>query len=533
MTTIGTNAFEGCTGLTTITIPNSVTDIYGHAFSKCTRLTSVTIPNSVTSIGSTVFENCNNLTSANIGNGVTYIGDRAFFNCSENLVVNLFVSNLVVLCQNNIIPSIKKTVKLFDSDGKEIKDLIIPNEVTSINDYAFYHCIGLSSVTISNKVKSIGKYAFNGCSGLVSVIFGSSVNSIDYEAFGDTDIVKTIWLSSSRPSGPDVFGAINYVSNDKFDIKNRFVYPSLSSIFVVDGIKYVPISITERTCAAIDCVYDESTENINIGETVVFKGVSFTVKSVNKYACYNNEYIKDLILSFRGDIDEEAFGGCSNINRADINIYGNISRYSFYYCTNLKKVTTGNGVSTIGECAFSNCNNLESFTFGTGVTSIGGNAVSYCTDVMELYCGSATPPYCKSQALDDINKWDCKLYVPSGSLSAYKAASQWKEFFFQEESALSTQGGPKCSKPLISLVDGKFVFSCDTPDVNYSWSISTPKGTNGSDNNVSSVTLKVFATKIGYQNSFYEVSGLVGDLDGNGKVDVADHVELSKIIMNK
>ena len=132
VTSIGDSAFEECSNLTSITIPNSVTSIGDYAFSRCSNLTSITIPNSVTSIGDYAFSRCSNLTSITIPNSVTSIGDYAFSRCSN------------------------------------LTSITIPNSVTSIGDYAFSGCSDLTSITIPDSVTSIGDYAFFGCSNLTS-----------------------------------------------------------------------------------------------------------------------------------------------------------------------------------------------------------------------------------------------------------------------------------------------------------------------------------------------------------------------------
>ncbi len=110
-----------------------------------------------------------------------------------------------------------------------------------------------------------------------------------------------------------------------------------------------------------------------------------------------------------------------------------ISENEFYGCTNLQRVIIGDGVTSIGNWAFSGCSSLKFFTFGSEVKTIGQEAFSDCTAVTEITSRAITPPTCGNQALDDINKWECKLYVPKGHLTDYQAADQWKEFLFAQE----------------------------------------------------------------------------------------------------
>ena len=112
----------------------------------------------------------------------------------------------------------------------------------------------------------------------------------------------------------------------------------------------------------------------------------------------------------------------------------------FYGCTNLKNVSIGNGVTAIGNYAFSGCANLESFAFGSSMSTIGEEAFSDCVSMTKLISNALVPPTCGTQALDDINKWDCTLMIPEGTLSAYAAADQWKEFFFIENIPAAING---------------------------------------------------------------------------------------------
>jgi hypothetical protein len=166
ITIIGERAFDECTGLTSITIPNSVTSIGSSAFQMCSGLTSITIPNSVMSIEYATFSRCHGLTSVTIGNSVTTIGNEAFYDC------------------------------------RGLTSVTIPNSVTSIGDLAFRECRSLASLTIGNSVTTIGEYAFEACYGLTSVTIPNSVTTIEYRAFyrciGITSVtigssVATIW----------------------------------------------------------------------------------------------------------------------------------------------------------------------------------------------------------------------------------------------------------------------------------------------------------------------------------------------------
>ena len=150
ITSIGSNAFFGCTGLTSIEIPNSVTSIGYEAFYHCTGLTSIVIPNSVTSIGLMAFQCCDGLTNVVIGNSVTSIEEQTFYDCTS------------------------------------LTSVVIGNSVTSIGSSAFSNCTGLTSIEIPNSVTSIGRSAFSYCTGLTSVEIPNSVTSIGRYAFDRT-----------------------------------------------------------------------------------------------------------------------------------------------------------------------------------------------------------------------------------------------------------------------------------------------------------------------------------------------------------
>lgn len=185
-TEVGYAAFRDCSGLTSVTIPDSVNFIWGWAFSYCTSLTSVTLPDSVAIIMNYAFSDCSGLTSVIIGNSVTSIEWGAFQNCKS--LTSVTIGNSVT------------NIGAYAFEGcSGLTSVIIPDSVTSIGSDAFGSCSGLTSVTIGNSVTSIGQQAFLGCYCLTSVTIPSSVTSIEDYAFRYCTGLTSITVEATTP----------------------------------------------------------------------------------------------------------------------------------------------------------------------------------------------------------------------------------------------------------------------------------------------------------------------------------------------
>ena len=372
VTSIGDYAFDGCTSITSVTIPSSVTSIGDYAFYACTSLISVTIPSGVTSIGVGAFCGCESLTSITIPSSVTSIGNEAFGGCTSLTGVTIpssvtsidvcafsdctALTSITVESGNNVYHSAGNC--LIETASKTLiagcNNSVIPNDgsVTSIDDHAFAGCSSLTSVTIPNSVTSIGGRAFERCSSLTSITIPSNVTSIDGWVFDNCESLTIYCEAASKPDGWISYwdaggGPVVWDCNTNDVASDGNIYA------VIDGVRYA-IKGGEATVA-------EQPSNISgsipIPISVTFKNNTYNVTSIDDYA----------------------FEFCTSLTSITIpSSVTSIGNDAFYACTSLISVTIEYGVTSIGDLAFNSCNSLTNVTIPGSVTSIGDRAFEEC-----------------------------------------------------------------------------------------------------------------------------------------------------------
>ena len=347
VTSIGKGTFWNCTFLSSIVIPNSVTSIGNRAFVGCKSLSNIVIPNSVTSIGNRAFEGCTSLSSIVIPDSVTDIGESAFSSCTS-------LSGIV-------IPNSVKSIgyRMFSS-CTSLSSIVIPNSVTSIGDSAFWDCTSLFSIIIPDSVTSIGSCAFSNCSSLSNIVIPASVTNMDGNPFLYWNGILTV-LSSSFFYANDVL-----IDNVK---KTIIAFRNKESSYII------PNSITGIGPNAFS--HCETLSNIFIPNSVT---------SIGDNAFWGCKSISSIVIpNSVTSIGDNAFGGCTTLSKIVIpNSMTSIGNRAFDSCASLSSIVIPNSVTSIGDSAFWGCTSLFSIIIPDSVTSIGSCAFSNCSSLSNI-----------------------------------------------------------------------------------------------------------------------------------------------------
>ena len=404
VTTIRGYAFRSCTGLTSVSVPNSVSTIENIAFDGCTSLQSISLP-SVISIDYYAFRDCSALTSVDLGNSLVSIGNSAFNGCVALTILDL--------------PNSLKTIgdNAF-SNCAELTSISIPDSVESIGSSAFSGCSNLTAAIIGNSVVSIGDYAFSGCVSLSFIEIGSSLVSIGSNALDDTS-----WFNN-QPEGVVYAGSVAY--------KYKGVMPSGTSITIKEGTLgiaswafYNCDGLTNITlpnsllaigndafcsCTSLSDIYfPPSLTTIGDGAFILCNSLTSieipsSVVSIGRSCFAECKGLTDVTLpNTITSISQGMFSFCSSLSSVNIpSSVTTISSESFRYCTSLPNINLPNSVTKIQSHAFEGCSSLSEINIPSSVTAIYSNAFGECNAL-------------KKVEITNLESW-CKIYfeMPMG-----------------------------------------------------------------------------------------------------------------------
>lgn len=463
-TSVGDYVFNGCTYLTSLTIPETITSIGRYSFRNCLGLTSLVLPQSLTDIGYSAFFYCSGLQSVDIPASVKTIGEYAFMGC-RGLKEAHFASieKMCLIKYGGFSSNPLYYAHHCYINGEELTQVTIPNSVSNIGDFAFFHCEYLKSVYMPSSVTTIGIRAFSNCIRLQSLVISDSVTTIDKHAFSECVTLQSVTL-------PDF---VSYLGDHAFydceGLKTVTVPSTLLSIGEeafdeCDSLRSFWISF--RTQADVpsyverDNIFDvfyighlrEVKHYFKIsGKEQFLVAIPDSVTHIGDHAFYN---FKDLwsvtIPQSVVRIGEDAFYGCENLSEVD-----------FASIEHLCSISFGNAYSNPLHYAhnlFVNGDDVTDIVIPNKVTSLNDYAFNGCSYLTSISVEWQEPLQLSVDGLvfDGVDKQRCVLYVPTGTSSLYRSAPVWSEFEkIEEYEMLAIDDVETTAKNIVGLYDVK------------------------------------------------------------------------------
>ena len=449
VTSIGTLAFAGCVGLTSVTIPNSITSIEIGTFTACDSLSSITIPSSVNFIGEEAFSGCNNLASVTIPNSVTTIENRAFSECEKLKEFIISDENPNYSSINGVLTSKDKT-RLIACLNPGTKTYTIPDGITSIGEYAFSSCTDLTSITIPESVTTIENTAFSGCKTLEKFIISDKNSNYSFidAALVSKDKTRLIAFTNAGlntytiPENITSIGAFAFyestglnsiiITNGVTSIEDGAFATSNIDEFIVSGNNpnYASIdgNLVSKDKTRLVAMQDphEYLDFLEFSNTIDII-IPNSITSIGAYAFYINNVHFVTIPNNVTSIGDYAFSRSGLTSITIPNSVTSIGKHTFESCLLLTSATLPNNITSIKESTFRYCFGLSSITIPNSVTYIGDYAFNECS-LNEIHSNASTPPATGTETFSAEIYPACKLYVPKGSLNAYKTAPVWQDF---------------------------------------------------------------------------------------------------------
>jgi hypothetical protein len=369
VTVIGTLALAG-SGVTNLTIPESISTIGDAAFHLCTKLVSITIPNSVTSIGYQAFWDCSSLPAIMIPASVTNLGHSPFEFCFSMTEISVDALNPVYSSQGGVLFDKHQSMLIQCPRGKA-GSFIIPESVTNLETYAFAFCENLTNITIPNSLTILSDNAFYYCSGLTSIMIPATIKSIEGWVFSFCHALTTVTIPNGVTNiGERAFAFCAGVTNISI--------PESVTAIGVDAFNYCR-NLTAITVDSLNPAYGS------------LDGVLFDPNRTTLIQCPGGKSGSYSIPQSVVSIGDEAFSWCTSLSSVVIpDSVTHMGSWAFSDCTNLTSVSIGNGLTDIG-LAFPECTSLTTVTIGKGVTCIGGQTFWRCYNLTRVYFQGNAP----------------------------------------------------------------------------------------------------------------------------------------------